>query len=67
MWIYNAQYNQMTDFETEYVFCKDNMFVLSVECLFAKPSTANAGADFLKLRPLLWEQQLICIKATHSN
>ncbi len=31
----------MTDFKTEYVFCKDNRFVLSVECLFAKPSTAN--------------------------
>ncbi len=34
----------MTDFETEYVFCKDNRLVLIVECLFAKASTANAGA-----------------------
>ncbi len=39
-----SQYNQMTDFETEYVFCKDNRLVLIVECLFAKASTANMGA-----------------------
>lgn len=26
--IYYAQYNQMPDIETEYVFCKDNRFVL---------------------------------------
>ncbi len=63
--MYYAQYNQMTDFETEYIFCKDNRLVLIVECLFAKASTANAGA--LKLRPLLREHQLICIKATFSN
>ncbi len=49
------------------VFCKDNRLVLIVECLFAKASTANAGAELLKLRPLLREQQLICIKATYSN
>ncbi len=36
--------NQMTDFETEYVFCKDNRLVLIVECLFAKTSTAIASA-----------------------
>ncbi len=58
---------QMADFETEYVFCKDKRLVLIVECLFAKVSTANAGAGLLKLCPLLWEQQLICIKATYSN
>ncbi len=40
--MYYAQYNQMTDFETEYVFCKDNRLVLIVEGLFAKASTANA-------------------------
>ncbi len=57
----------MTDFETEYVFCKDNRLVLIVECLFAKASTANAELELLKLRPLLREQQLICIKATYSN
>ncbi len=34
----------MTDFETEYVFCKDNRLVLIVECLFAKASTANSVA-----------------------
>ncbi len=42
--MYYAQYNQMTDFETEYVFCKDNRLVLIGECLFAKASTDNAGA-----------------------
>ncbi len=42
--MYYAQYNQMTDFETEYVFCKDNRLVLIVECLFAKASTADGGA-----------------------
>ncbi len=45
----------MTDFETEYVFYKDNRLVLTVECLFAKASTANARACALsamrKLRP----------------
>ncbi len=40
--MYYAHYNQMTDFETEYVFCKDNRLVLIVEGLFAKASTANA-------------------------
>ncbi len=60
--MYYAQYNQMTDFETEYVFCKDNRLVLIVECLFAKASTAMAGAP-----PSYVEQQLICIKATNSN
>ncbi len=40
--MYYAQYNTMTDFETEHVFCKDNRLVLIVECLFAKASTANA-------------------------
>ncbi len=63
----DAQYNPMTDFETEYVFCKDNRLVLIVECLFAKASTANTVAELLKLRPFLREQQLICIKATYSN
>ncbi len=37
----------MTDFETEYVFCKDYWLVLIVECLFAKASTANASASTL--------------------
>ncbi len=46
----------MTDFETEYVFCKDNRLVLIVECLFAKASTAYAELELLKLRPLLREQ-----------
>ncbi len=32
----------MTDFKTEYVFCKGIRLVLIVECLFAKASTANA-------------------------
>ncbi len=41
--MYYAQYNQMTDFETEYVFCKDYRLVLILECLFAKASTANAS------------------------
>ncbi len=57
--MYYAQYNQMTDFETEYVFCKDNRLGLIGECLCAKASTANAGAELVKLRPLLREQQLI--------
>ncbi len=57
----------MTDFETEYLFCKDNRLVLIVECLFAKASTANAGAELLKLRPVLRKKQLICIKATYSK
>ncbi len=38
-----------------------------MECLFAKSSTANAGAELLKLRPRLREHQLIFIKATYSN
>ncbi len=38
--MYYAQYNQMTDFETEYIFCKDIRLVLIIECLFAKASTA---------------------------
>ncbi len=42
--IYCAQFNQMTDFETKYIFCKDIRPVLIVECLFAKASTANAEA-----------------------
>ncbi len=41
------------DFETEYIFCKDNRLVLIVECLFKKASTA----ELLKLRLLLHEQQ----------
>ncbi len=53
MQIYYAQYNQMTDFEMEYVFCKDTRLVLIVECLFVKASTANAELELLKLRPLL--------------
>ncbi len=51
MRIYYAQYNQMTDFETEYVFCKDNRLVLIGQCLFAKASTANAGAWALEAPP----------------
>jgi len=47
----HAQYNQMTDFEKECVFCKDNWLVLIVECLFAKASTANAGAWALEAPP----------------
>ncbi len=56
----------MTDFETVRFF-KDNWLVLIVDCLFVKASTANAGAELLKLRPLLREQQLIFINATYSN
>ncbi len=33
----------MADFETKYVFCKDNRLLLIGECLFAKASTANAS------------------------
>ncbi len=44
IYFFYSQYNQITDFETEYVFCKDNRLVLIVECLFAKASTANMGA-----------------------
>ncbi len=52
----------MTDFEMEYIFCKDkDRLVLIVQCLLAKASTANAVLELLKLRPLLREQQLICI------
>ncbi len=46
-----AQYNQMPDFETEYVFCKDNWLVLIVECLFEKARTANAAAWALEAPP----------------
>ncbi len=41
--MYYAQYNQMNDFETEYIFCKDHWLVLIVECLFAKASTASVA------------------------
>ncbi len=44
--MYYAVYNQMTDFETEYVFCKDSRLVLIGECLFAK-----AGALALEAPP----------------
>ncbi len=45
----------MTDFETEYIFCKDNRLVLIVE--------------FLCLSSALFSgrQQLICIKAAYSK
>ncbi len=46
------------------VFCKDKRRGLIVECLFAK---ASIELELLKLRPLLREQQLICIKATYSK
>ncbi len=49
--MYYAQYNQMTDFEMEYFFCKDNRLVLIVECLFVKDNTANAGARALEAPP----------------
>ncbi len=51
MRMYYAQYNQITDFETEYVFYKDNRLVLIVECLFTKASTANARAWALEAPP----------------
>ncbi len=51
----------MTEFETEYVFCKGKWLVLIMEFWFAKTSTANAGAELLKLHPLLRDQQLIFI------
>ncbi len=35
----------------QYVFCKDNRLVLIGECLFAKASTANAGASALEAPP----------------
>ncbi len=54
----------MTDFETKYVFCKDNRLVLIMESLFAKAALLMQELELLKLRPLLREQQLICIKAT---
>ncbi len=49
----------------QYVFCKDNRLVLIVECLFVKANLALLlpELELLKLRPLLREQQLICIKA----
>ncbi len=49
--MYYAQYDQMTDFETEYIFCKDNRLVLIEECLFIKASTAYAGAWALEAPP----------------
>ncbi len=49
--IYYAQYNQTIDFETEYVFCKDNRLVLIVEYLFAKACTANSRAWALEAPP----------------
>ncbi len=41
----------MIDFEYEYVFCKDIRILLIGECLFAKASTANAGAGALEAPP----------------
>ncbi len=41
----------MTDFKTEYVFCKDKRLVIIVGCLFAKTSTANAKAWALEAPP----------------
>ncbi len=57
----------MTDFETEYVFCKDNRLLLIDEYLFAKASTANVELELLKPRPLPQEHQVICIKVTYWN
>ncbi len=54
----------MTDFETEYVFCKDNSLLLIEEYLFAKASTANVELELLKPFPLPQEHQVICIKVT---
>ncbi len=41
----------MTDFEAEYVFSKDSRLELILKCLFAKASTANAGAWALEAPP----------------
>ncbi len=49
--MYYAQYDQITDFETEYIFCKDNRLVLIGECLFIKTSTAYVGAWALETPP----------------
>ncbi len=58
----------MTDFETEYGFCKDNRLVLIVESLFAKSSTANAGAWVLEAPPLFsGNTSSFAFKATYSK
>ncbi len=41
----------MIDFETQYIFCKDNRLVRIMECLFAKASTPNAWAWALEAPP----------------
>ncbi len=51
----------MTDFETEYIFCKDNRLVLIVEFVLQRLALLMLELELLKLRPLLREQQLICI------
>ncbi len=56
----------MTDFETEYVFCKDNRLVLC-NVYLQRLALLMPELELLKLRPLLREHQLICIKATYSN
>ncbi len=38
-------HSTMTDFEKEYVLCKDNRLVLIGECLFAKASTRGLLPD----------------------
>ncbi len=48
-------------------FCKDNRLVLIVGCLFVKASLLMLELELFKLRPLHWEHQLICIKATYSK
>ncbi len=53
----------MIDFETEYIFCKDNRLVLIVQRL----ALLMLELKFLKLRPLYREHQLICIKASYSK
>ncbi len=64
--MYYAQYNQMTDVETEYVFCKDNRLVLIVECLFAKASTANESLSSWSPALFSGSNSSFAFKATYS-
>ncbi len=67
MQIYYAQYNQMSDFETEYIFCKDNRLVLIVDVYLQRLALLMLELKLLKLRPLYREHHSFALKHHTQN